>query len=140
MKLESSLPERPGFMNVIPAFDLFALLLVFFLLGPSFLSQSGVAVELPVSRFGVDRQADAVVVTLTAGNPPVIWLDRERVDLRRLVAALRERRESSEGVPTILLRCDRSIEAGLERQVAEKGLQEGYRVILVGRTPQAGVE
>ena len=48
MKLESSLPERPGFLFVVPAFNLFALLLVFFLLGPSFVSQSGVAVELPV--------------------------------------------------------------------------------------------
>ncbi len=140
MKLHSTLPQRPGFMNVIPAFDLFALLLVFFLLGPSFLSQSGVAVELPVSRFGVDRDADASVVTLTPGNPPVIWLDRERVDLRRLVVALRERREASEGVPTLLLRSDRSIEAGLERQVAEKALQQGYRVILVGRNPEAGSE
>ena len=63
MKLESTLPERPGVLFVVPAFNLFALLLVFFLLGPSFVSQSGVAVELPVSRFQMERQADATVVT-----------------------------------------------------------------------------
>jgi biopolymer transport protein ExbD len=79
MKLESTLPEQPGFLFVVPVFNVFALLLLFFLLGPSFVSQSGVAVELPVSRFQLESQANTAVVTITAEDPPSYWFEREAV-------------------------------------------------------------
>ena len=134
MKLESTLPERPGFLFVVPAFNLFALLLVFFLLGPSFASQSGVAVELPVSRFQMERQADATVVTVTAGDSPVYWLEREPVTLSQLSERLDARR-GSESAPatTVLLRVDKGVPVGVQRDVAEVALQKGLRVYLLGQ-------
>ena len=138
MKLESTLPERPGFLFVVPAFNLFALLLVFFLLGPSFASQSGVAVELPVSRFQMERQADATVVTVTAGDPPVFWLEREPVTLPQLSERLDARR-GSESAPatTVLLRVDKGVPVGTQRDVAEVALQKGLRVYLLGQPAMA---
>ena len=134
MKLESTLPERPGFLFIVPAFNLFALLLVFFLLGPSFASQSGVAVELPVSRFQMERQADATVVTITADDPPGYWLEREPVSLGQLAERLDERRESK-SVPatTVLLRVDKGVPVEVQRNVAEIALQKGLRVYLLGQ-------
>ena len=70
MKLESTLPERPGFLFVVPAFNLLALLIAFILLNPAFVSQHGVSLELPVSRYQMERQTDASVVSITAGDPP----------------------------------------------------------------------
>jgi biopolymer transport protein ExbD len=139
MKLESTLPERPGFLFVVPAFNLFALLLVFFLLGPSFVSQSGVAVELPVSRFQMDRQADATVITVTAGDPPEYWIEREAVSLAELSERLEERRGSDTSpATTVLLRADRGVSVEVQRQVAEVALQKGFRVYLLGRPESAG--
>jgi len=140
MKLESTLPERPGFLFVVPAFNLFALLLVFFLLGPSFVSQSGVAVELPVSRFQMERQADATVVTVTADEPPTYWLEREPVTLAQLSERLDARR-GSESAPatTVLLRVDKEVPVEIQRAVAEVALQKGLRVYLLGK-PAAAVE
>jgi biopolymer transport protein ExbD len=139
MKLESTLPERPGFLFVVPAFNLFALLLVFFLLGPSFVSQSGVAVELPVSRFQMDRQADATVVTVTAGDPPEYWIEREAVSLAELSERLDERRGSDTSpVTTVLLRADQGVSVEVQRQVAEVALLKGFRVYLLGRPESAG--
>jgi len=138
MKLESTLPERPGFLFVVPAFNLFALLLVFFLLGPSFVSQSGVAVELPVSRFQMERQVDATVVTITAGTDPGYWLEREPVSLGQLSERLDARR-GSESAPatTVLLRVDKGVPVDTQRKVAEIALQKGLRVYLLGQPAEA---
>jgi biopolymer transport protein ExbD len=134
MKLESTLPERPGFLLVVPAFNLFALLLVFILLGSSFASQSGVAVELPVSRFQMERQTDATVVTITAGAEPGYWLEREPVSLGQLSERLDARR-GSESAPatTVLLRVDKGVTVDTQRKVAEIALQKGLRVYLLGQ-------
>jgi biopolymer transport protein ExbD len=134
MKLESTLPENPGFLFVVPAFNLFALLLVFFLLGPSFVSQSGVAVELPVSRFQMERQTDSTVVTITAGDPPGYWIEREPVSLGQLSERLDARRGSdSSPATTVLLRVDKGVPVEVQRNVAEIALQKGLRVYLLGQ-------
>lgn len=142
MKLESTLPERPGFLFVIPAFNLFALLLVFFLLGPSFVSQSGVAVELPVSRFQLERQAYETVVTIQDGgapgvsefDPPTYWLEREQVSLGKLSDQLDARRNSDiSPATTVLLRVDKGVPVETQRNVAEIILQKGLRVYLLGQ-------
>ena len=66
MKLESTLPEQPGFLHAVPLLNLFTLLLVFQVLGPAFLLQSGVSVELPPSRFQMERFEDPLVITVAA--------------------------------------------------------------------------
>ncbi|TAE78275.1 MAG: biopolymer transporter ExbD [Verrucomicrobia bacterium] len=134
MKLESTLPERAGFFFAVPAFNLFALLLVFLMLGPSFVSQSGVAVELPVSRFQMERQADATVLSITAGEPPIYWIEREPVSIDELSDRLDTRRGSDATPATsVLLRVDKGVPADVQRQVAEIALQKGLRVYLLGQ-------
>ncbi len=133
MKLETTLPDRVGFLHAVPILDLFALLLVALLLGQSFMNEAGVQVELSMSRYQVARSSDAPVITLTEGEPPVLWLDRERVTEDELVARLESLREESGGVPSIYVRADRSIESGHERRVAEAALTAGFRVYLLGQ-------
>lgn len=133
MKLETTLPERVGLLHVVPVADLFALLLVAVLLGQSFVSEAGVQVELPVSRYQLSRAADSSVITLTEGEPPVMWLDRSRVSEKELVDALREIRERASGIPSVYLRSDKAVSAGEERRVAELALAEEFRVYLLGQ-------
>ena len=68
MKLETTLEEKPGFLHALPLFDLFALVTMLLLLGPMFLSQSGVMVEVPSSRFQMQRYGDSIVVTIGPGG------------------------------------------------------------------------
>ena len=133
MKLETTLPERVGFLHAVPIFDLFALLLIAIMLGPSFITQAGVQVEMPVSRFQVARQSDASVITITQGEPPVIWLERVQVSEEELVAKLESRRLASIQVPVVYVRSDKQISAEFERRVTELALQAGFRVYLLGR-------
>ncbi|MGB1130330.1 MAG: biopolymer transporter ExbD [Haloferula sp.] len=133
MKLETTLPERVGFLHALPICDLFALLLIAVLLGPSFITQAGVQVEMPVSRFQVARDSDASVITITPGEPPVLWLEREQVTEEELLERLQERRVASLQVPVVYVRSDHEISAGFERRVAELALHAGFRVYLLGR-------
>ncbi|MCH7228195.1 ExbD/TolR family protein [Haloferula sp. A504] len=135
--METTLPERVGFLQVVPAADLFALLLVAILLGQSFVSEAGVQVELPVSRYQLTRASDASVITLTEGKDPVLWLDRERMSEEELIEALNAIRERSAGVPSVYLRSDKAVAAGEERRVAELALAAGFRVYLLGQ-PKEG--
>lgn len=124
MKLESTLPERPGFLIVVPAINLFALLLVFFL--PSFFSQAGVAVELPVSRFQLERQADSTVITVRPGDPPEYWLERQQVSINQLSESLDARRGGdASSNTTVLLRVDKGGAGGDPALCRRTGPAEG---------------
>jgi biopolymer transport protein ExbD len=136
VKLELTLPERPGFLHAVPLFNLFALLLMFFVLGPSMVLQSGVSVELPPSRFQMDRFSDARVVTLGPGAPVRIHFGREATTLEGLSRLLDEKRPGSSSA--ILLHTDAGTPVGAEREVAELILKKGFRLVMVGRPVQAG--
>lgn len=134
MKLELTLPERPGLLHAVPLMDLFALLWLLFLLAPSLLRQSGVSVEPPPSRFQLDRYQDSLVVTLGPGeHAPRIHLNREPLDLAKLSARLDELRGQSATTDTlVLLQTDPGTPVGLEREITERVLAKGYRLALVG--------
>lgn len=136
MKLETTLPERPGFLHVVPAFNLLALLLILVVLGPSLILQSGVSVNLPVSRFQMERFRDSLVISITAGEPARIYLGRDIVGLDRLEDAL-ERKRNQSATTTVLLRTDVGTPAGIEREVCEMVLHKGFRLVMVGRPPQS---
>ncbi len=137
MKLETTLPEHPGFLHAVPLLNLFALLLVFQVLGPAFMQQGGVAVEMPSSRFQMERFEDPLVITVTAGDPPAVFLGHEQIAMEQLGTRLDEARHSGEVEGRMaVLRFDAMIPAAVERQVAELALARGYRVVLAG-TPAA---
>jgi biopolymer transport protein ExbD len=141
MKLEMTLPEQPGFLHAVPILNVFALLQLFFLLGPSLILRSGVAVDLPPSRFQMERYQDSIVVTLGPGEPgPRIHLGRDSVTLAELSERLDHLR--ADGAPTksiVLLQTDTGTPVGVEREVTERILEKGFRLALVGKNAAPGV-
>lgn len=142
MKLELTLPERPGFLHALPVLDLFALLWLLFLLAPSLLRQSGVEVELPPSRFQLERYQDSVVITLRPGeNGPVIHFGREQVTREELVARLDALREAGRNrTSMVLLQSDLGTTVDAERAITEMVLEKGFRLALVGANTPPAVE
>ena len=141
MKLEMTLPERPGFLHAVPILNIFALLLLFFLLGPSLVLQSGVAVDLPPSKFQMERYQDALVVTLGPGEPgPRIHLGRDAVTQAELGGRLDSLRVAGAPARTIvLLKSDSGTPVGVEREITELVLGKGFRLAMVGKNPAAEV-
>jgi biopolymer transport protein ExbD len=129
-----SLPERPGLLHALPVLDIFALLWLLFLLGPSLLRQSGIEVELPPSRFQLDRYEDTLVVTLGPGEAgPRIHLGRDAVTTEELAARLDVLAAGGAQAKTItLLQTDAGTPVGVERQVTELILSKGFRLAIVG--------
>ncbi len=142
MKLEMTLPERPGFLHVVPILNLFALMFLFFLLGPSMVMQSGVTVDPPLSRFQMDRYEDSLVVTLGPGEPePRIHLGRDPVTSAELAEQLEKLR--ADGVTAkaiVLLQSDAGTPVGVERQITELVLSKGFRLALVGKNQPVAPE
>lgn len=129
-----SLPERPGLLHAVPVLNIFALLWLLFLLAPSLLRQSGVAVELPPSRFQLERFQDALVVTLGPGEKePSIHFGRDSVTLSDLAGRLdRLRADGATAKAIVLLQTDTGTPVGVERQVSEMVLGKGFRLAMVG--------
>jgi biopolymer transport protein ExbD len=134
VKLEMSLPERPGLLHAVPVLNIFALLWLLFLLAPSLVQQSGVAVELPPSRFQLERYQDALVVTLGPGETePRIHFGRDSVNFSDLAERLEKlRADGANAHAMVLLQTDAGTPVGVERQVTEMVLQKGFRLAVVG--------
>lgn len=129
-----SLPERPGLLHAVPVMDVFALLWLLFLLSSSLLRQSGVTVELPPSRFQLERYQDTFVVTLGPGeSEPRIHFGRDLVSLPELSARLEQLRdEGAQAKAVVLLQTDAGTPVGVERQITELVLANGFRLAMVG--------
>jgi biopolymer transport protein ExbD len=142
MKLELTLPERPGFLHALPVLDLFALLWLLFLLAPSLLRQSGVGVELPPSRFQLERFQNSVVITLRPGEgETVIHLGREAVTREHLIKHLDALREDgADRTSMVLLQSDLGTAVGVEREITELVLEKGFRLALVGANTPPSAE
>lgn len=136
MKLEMTLPERPGFLHAVPIVNIFALMQLFFLLGPSLVMQSGVAVDLPPSRFQMERYKESLVVTLSPGDPlPRIHFGREAVTRHELAERLDKLHADGASTKVIvLLQSDADLPVGAERDISELVLGKGFRLAIVGKT------
>jgi biopolymer transport protein ExbB len=139
MKLEMTLPERPGFLHAVPLLNIFALVQLFFLLGPSLVWQSGVAVDLPPSKFQMERYETPLAVTLGPGEPtPRIHFARDSVTLEELSERLDRLRENgAQAKAIVLLQTDTGTPVGTEREVTEMVLAKGFRLALVGKNVPA---
>lgn len=138
MKLELSLPERPGLLHAVPVFDLFVVLWLLFLLSSALLRQSGVMVSLPPSQFELERFQDTIVVTLGPGEQePSIHLGRDAVSLDELIKRFEVlKNDGAQTSSVVLLQSDRSAPVGFQRRLTELILGMGFRMAIVGEADQ----
>ncbi len=136
MKLETTLDERPGFLHALPLFDLFITVTMLLLLGPVFLNQSGVTVELPASQFQMQRYGESIVITLHSGkNEPQIYLGREVVSLDELGSRLEVlKADEVMSRAMVLLKTDIGASAGMQSKIVDLVLRLGYKIAWVGKT------
>ena len=68
MKLESHLGNRSGMLHIAPMLDTMMLLVLFFLLGGSFVLHSGIEVDVPISSSTVQVSPGAPIITVAGGT------------------------------------------------------------------------
>lgn len=133
MKLQTSLPENVGFLHAVPLFNLFAVLLMCYTLGPKLEEKTGVTINVPASLFQLERYEEAAVITMTAGDLQELYIGTQRISLTELDVQLDEQLEKSAGANrAIVIMADRLVSSEQLRQVAEICLRKGLRVVMAG--------
>jgi len=138
MKLEMTLPSTPGFLHMLPGLDIIALILIFPLLGPSFVQQTGIDVRVHESPWRYEQMENPVVVTLgaaVAGEEIPLWVNKNLVTIEGLeqeIVRLRAE-EGGDAISTAVIRSDVSVPSGVEKDVINRVLKLGLSCGLVGR-------
>ena len=135
MKLEMSLPTRPGLVFLAPGLDLLALVLIFPVFVSAFASNSGYEVKLPDSLHRIARMEHSISVSIKGGSEPQIWVNTQKVSERELVSVVARESEDWQGGGSvgIVLRVDRSVPSGVMSRIRERLSFEGYRVYIAGK-------
>jgi biopolymer transport protein ExbD len=95
MKLESHLPKQTFWLYLGPVLNVLLLLLIFFLLGSTFVIQSGVSVTLPQSPSRLTSFDRAQVITVTASGNNPLYFNGRSVTIEQLRAGLEEKKRES---------------------------------------------
>lgn len=133
MKLQTTLPEKVGFLHAVPLFNLFAVLLMCYTIGPRLEEKTGVSIQMPASLFQLDRLEEAAVITMTADGLRELYIGKQRIDISHLDVALDEQLAKTGGVNrAIVIMADRFVPSEHLRQVAEICLKKGLRVVMAG--------
>ena len=137
MKLRMSLPERPGWIFVIPGFDFVALLLALVMLTGVVAQESFVEIKLPPSEFRGVRLGDenpVVVLLKSTSKGPTYYIGGAKVAEEDLAAIIFEMVDKR-GTKAVAIKVDRDASMS-ERQVLINiitGLEGGFRIFEVNR-------
>ena len=129
MKLESSLQDRARLLHLVPMLDTVMLLLVFVLIGGSFVLHSGIEVDVPVSGsvHQIKPNADVITISADLGSGSQVLFNGEEVSLEELDAKLEDRRTQSRQV---IVRSDKQALVGPFVDIMWIAENRGYEVFI----------
>jgi len=134
MKLEMSLPQRPGLIYTMPVLDILVLVLIFPLLGSSFSTDAGVSLQLPDTSHRIKRMENSIVVAVKGIDQHEIYVNRRLVDEDDLLEELKREASSwnSGGPVGVIYRVDSQVPSGYKDRIADLLLKAHYRVYSAG--------
>ena len=136
MKLVRTHPiSPPGFFGLAPLVNIVLLLLLFFLLGSSFVLQPGVAVSLPASRFQLAPLVDAQVVSVLPGKPTRVVFGDQFVSLEEFGVRLAAFRGPNR---SLIVRGDRGTPYEAIVAICGQALEQGFSVVLATAPDSSG--
>lgn len=126
MKLRRTTRPNVWLMNLIPVVDVVFLLLVFFLLGTTFVLQPGIQIKLPFSPFLLGPLANPKIVSITDPPHPRIFFDNRQIDPEHTASLLDALGEPA----TVLIKADLNTTYDLVTKVASTCIGAGHTVVL----------
>ena len=135
MKLELTLPSSPGFLHALPGLDLIALVLMFPLLGSSFVRQTGMEVTVHESPWRYQQMDHPVVITLGIGADAPMWINKKQILMADLETEIKrlQQKEGGDVITTAVVRSDVGVPSGIEKEVIIRIQKLGLNCGLVGR-------
>lgn len=134
MRLHTQSQGGVAALNLTPLIDMVFILLIFFAVNSSFVKFPGVDVEQPVAATAAPPEASTILIAVTAGGE--IWIDKKRVDLRR-VRAVVERMLVETPDASVVLLSDENSRTGVVVEVIDQARLAGAaRVALAAAQPE----
>lgn len=139
MKLQSTLPQRVFFIHFAVVLNVLILVFVMTLASSYIESNYGYGVKVPSSRFMMNVTGTRYVLSVTAGENPVFFLNNKRVtgglpmlrnELGRIAGAYGEGGGSR---TTIILYFDRAVSHGMEQELINLILEKGMNCAVAAR-------
>ena len=142
MKLTRRLTFLRGPVDTAPLANVILLLLIFFMLGSTFVLQPGIKVELPRSAWGTGVPAQSHIVTVlleperrdpatgqVLPRAPFLFFNDEIMNLPDLEARL-ERLGKDHPGQTLVIKADREVPNGLIVEIMNVAMSEKWSVVL----------
>lgn len=133
MKLHSYLPKPGTSLYLAPLLNGILLLLIFFLLGSTFVIQSGVSVRLPESPSRLSGFDRALVITISNSKETPYYIDGRPVALEELKKQLANRKRESH---RIIIHADQMVPFGKVMEISNAALAVGYDIAYATQPPR----
>ena len=125
--------RQPPELNLTPLIDVVFLLLIFFMISTTFLSQPAIKLELPEAKHAdVVRQAPLVVHVDPAGR---VYLNDEPMELPLLQEAIRQKLQEQTD-KSVVLKADSRVSHGAVIRVLDIIKSSGVRKLVVSTRPE----
>ena len=131
MKFKRTIEIEKGNLDIAPLIDVIFLLLIFFMLTSSFVSQPGIPVNLPKALTGQMLKQKKIVLTITKDN--VFYLDNQKMDMKELKVELKKMAKSNEAV---YIRGDEQVTLGSIAEVWDLCRELGISQTNIAITPK----
>ncbi len=117
MKLNSGFEDKKARIEMIPLIDVTFLLLVFFIYAMlSMTLHRGLKIELPQASTSEIDRSEYISITITQDNS--IFLDKERIELDKLLNAVRERLKCDDRQP-VFINGDKKADLGIAIEILD---------------------
>jgi len=140
MKLESTLPEKPGWIFITPGFDFVMLLMALVMFTGVVARESLVEVNLPPSEFRGLRMGEEnmVIVMVKEGRlKPIYYVGKEQVE-EGLLEVVIEGAAKDKETNRVAVHCDERIDLGVEQKIYDIVMRLNFRYFRVVRPAKEG--
>lgn len=122
-----------GGIDLTPMLDVIFIMLIFFIVTTSFVRESGIKVNRPSAQTAQKEDKANILVAISPEGE--IWIDRQRVDIRGLRAAI-QRLRSQNPEASVVIQADQQARAGLMVEAMDQARLAGVQNVAVAATPK----
>ena len=134
MRLHTREEGGAAAINLTPLIDMVFILLIFFAVNSTFVKFPGVDVEQPVAKTATVQQASTVLIAVTATGE--VWVDKKKVDVRRLRGVVEQMLVESPDASVVVL-SDEDSRTGIVVEVIDQARLAGAgKVALAAAEPE----
>lgn len=133
MRLHAKEDGASAAINLTPLIDMVFILLIFFAVNSTFVKIPGIDVEQPVAKSTTIQQASNILIAVTAAGE--IWIDKKKVDIRRLRGVVERMLVESPDASVVVL-SDQDARTGIAVEVIDQARLAGAsKVALAAAEP-----